>query len=260
MKRKITVFLILSICLSLYGCKNKPNKENADTNHVVCSPEVSVQNENNVIEFKEPIVVAEDEYVRVELLKFYQEYYIWSDFGGAHGTPEKVSSSTEGSTLESLVVFKFYNKSDHKLRLYMDNIYLGNDGASLYLMAAKVNPDAGKNTTAPYLIRTGELLSLQAMEELYSFEGEFLITHEYEDGTKKNPHTLKFSIPAAIDGARDGDSANDKTNSQYNSKSVDGCQFEDLDGSICGAKCTDYPSLCNYHFEMLNAIYENMVD
>lgn len=52
-------------------------------------------------------------------------------------------------------------------------------------------------------------------------------------------------------------------NSKNNSKSssnIGGCQFEDLDGSICGAKCTDYPSLCNYHFEMLNAIYENMMD
>lgn len=53
---------------------------------------------------------------------------------------------------------------------------------------------------------------------------------------------------------------NSKSNSNSASNKTGGCQFEDLDGSICGAKCTDYPSLCNYHFEMLNAIYENMTD
>ena len=58
------------------------------------------------------------EYVRVELVKFYEEYYIWSDFGGAHGTPEKISPSVEGANLEKIVVFKFYNKCDHKVRLY----------------------------------------------------------------------------------------------------------------------------------------------
>lgn len=198
MKRIITGFLILSICLSLCGCHSGGNQKETDSNHAVCAPEAGKQSNKEEIVFETPVVVAEDEYVRVELLKFYQEYYIWSDFGGAYGTPEKVSPSTEGANLEKLVVFKFYNKCDHKLRLYMDNIYLGNDGALLYLMAAKVNPDAGKNVTAPYLIRTGEQETLQSMEDLYSFEGEFLIKHEYEDGTQKNSHRLKFSIPAAL--------------------------------------------------------------
>lgn len=53
---------------------------------------------------------------------------------------------------------------------------------------------------------------------------------------------------------------NSKSNSKSDSDKLGGCQFEDLDGSTCGAKCTDYPSLCNYHFELLNAIYENMTD
>ena len=259
MKRIITGLLVLGICFSLFGCNSKQNHKETDSNHTVCIPAATEQSDN-VIMFETPIVVAEDEYVRVELLKFYQEHYIWSDMGGAYGTPEKVTPSIEGSALESLVVFKFYNKCDHRVRLYMDNTYLGNDGASLYLMAAKVNPDAGKSVTAPYLIRTDELTPLQSMEELYSFEGEFLVQHEYEDGTKKNPHTLKFSIPAAVREVNKADSQNVESNSESNSKNTGGCEFKDLDGSICGADCTDYPSLCNYHFEMLNAFYQNMTN
>lgn len=53
--------------------------------------------------------------------------------------------------------------------------------------------------------------------------------------------------------------ANSKSNSKSDNN-TGGCQFEDLDGSTCGVKCTDYSSLCNYHFEMLKAIYENMTD
>ena len=198
MKKTITVFLILTICFSLCGCNSKISQTTTDPNHANHVPEIT-EHSNNEIIFETPLVVAEDEYVRVELLKFYEEYYIWSDFGGAHGTPERVSPSTEGANSEKIVVFKFYNKCDHKVRLYMDDIYLGNEGASLYLLTAKVNPAAGKNVTAPYLIRTGEKATLRSIEDLYSFEGEFLVRHEYEDGTQKNPHKLKFSIPDALD-------------------------------------------------------------
>lgn len=183
MKKILSLILAFAICLSLCAC----GKNKADPNHLNGAPERTEQRNNEIV-FENPIIVAEDEYVRVELVKFYEEYYIWSDFGGAHGTPEKVSPSVEGANLEKIVVFKFYNKCDHKVRLYMDDIYLGDDGASLYLLAAKVNPAAGKNITAPYLIRTGEKETLQSMEDLYSFEGEFLVKHEYEDGTQKNPN------------------------------------------------------------------------
>lgn len=199
MKRAISLVLVLIMCLTLCACgKTQESREN---NSVHSVSETNEQSDDNVIEFDSSIVVAEDEFIRVELLKFYQDYYIWDDFG----TPIKVSQSTEGARLEKFVTLKFYNKCDHKLRLYMDDIYLGNDGASLYLMAAKVNPDAGKNITASYLIRTGEKETLNSMEELHLFEGEFLITHEYGDGTQKNPHKLKFSIPKALDGGNENE-------------------------------------------------------
>lgn len=53
---------------------------------------------------------------------------------------------------------------------------------------------------------------------------------------------------------------NSKRNSISGSRNTGGCQFEDLDGAICGAKCTDYSSLCNYHFDLLNTIYESYLD
>lgn len=195
MKKLTALFLGLSICLCLWGCNQTMP---AIEDHFHSTPETTQQSKDDVIMFDTPVVVAEDEYVKVELLKFYQDSYIWRDFGGAHGTPEKVSSSTDGAAMEKIIVFKVYNKCDHDLELSMNDIYLGNDGASLYLLAANVAPDAGKNVTAPYLIRTGEMETLESMDALYSFEGEFLIWHLDQDGCKQNFHNLAFSVAAAF--------------------------------------------------------------
>lgn len=194
MKRLVAFFLVMSICLSLCGCNTGEKQNTIDNNHVEPVPDTTELNNDNVIAFEPPIVVAEDEYVRVELLKFYQDYYL---YGGA-GSAVKADPSWEGATLEKFMVLKFYNKCDHELSISITDIYLGNDGASYYLLDANVSPDAGKNITRTYMVRTGEKEAVKSMEELYSCEGEFFITHEYEDGTKKNPHTLKFSIPNAL--------------------------------------------------------------
>lgn len=194
MKRLLGMILIFSICLSMYACGSAEIQESKDVYPAGHSPEDSVQGYDASIEFDSPVVIAEDEYVRVELIQFYQDYYVWSEFGA----PVKVSSSTEGARAEKFVVLKFYNKCDHKLGLYMTDIYLGNDGASLYLMAAHVHPDAGKNVTAAYLIRTGAKETLPSIDILYTLEGSFFIEHIDEEGNRADTHYLDFSIPAAL--------------------------------------------------------------
>ena len=189
MKKSLVFLLILSICLSLYGCSAGEKKTN--NNHVEFSS--APTGLNNVIAFETPVVIAEDEYIRVELLKFYQDYYLYGAAGSIKADP-----SWEGATLEKFMVLKLYNKCDHELSVSIADIYLGNDGASYYLLDANVSPDAGKNITRTYMVRTGEKEAVKSMEELYSCEGEFFIIHNYEDGTQKNPHTLKFSIPSAL--------------------------------------------------------------
>ena len=195
MKKLIVFFLGLTVCFCLWGCNQTAQSTDSHLHHTL---ESTQQSKDDVILFDTPVVVAEDEYVKVELLKFYQDSYIWRDFGGAHGTPEKVSPSTDGSAMEKIIVFKIYNKCDHDLELSMKDIYLGNDGASLYLLAAGVAPDAGKNVTAPYLIRTGEMETLASMEDLYSFEGEFHVWHLDQDGKKQHSHNLEFSVATAF--------------------------------------------------------------
>ncbi len=54
-------------------------------------------------------------------------------------------------------------------------------------------------------------------------------------------------------------SSGTSTSKNTNKTSGGGCQYKYSDGSVCGAKCTDHPSMCNTHFDSLNAIYEGLV-
>lgn len=204
MKKIVSLVLVLAICLSLCACgksdvcpydcdqcaeyeKKTQIADSAD------SGDASVAEKNdNVIEFETPIVIAEDENLRVDVVKFYQEYRYWEE----NGYPNNANSTTEGATLEKFVVFKFINKTDHTLSVRLSDIYLGSDGADYYAIgSSSTEVAAGKNVLGDFLIRTGEKKSLNSMEDLYSLDGDFYIYHKGEDGVLRNGYELDFSIP-----------------------------------------------------------------
>lgn len=208
MKKGMSLVLALVMCLSLSACgqsdacncdcaqcaqceKKTQNTVAVDADQVDNISEEAEQNEN-VIEFETPIVVAEDEYLRVEVVKFYEEYRHWKQ-----GYPHIADAVTEGATLEKFVVFKLCNKTDHTLTTYLNDIYLGSDGAGFFDIdgASRIDTAAGKNVLRVFLIQTGSNEPLASMEELYSLDGDFSIFHKGEDGVMRNNYRLKFSIP-----------------------------------------------------------------
>ena len=206
MKKIVSLVLVLVICLSLCACGNsdacncdcaqcaqceKKAEDRADS-----VSETAEQNEN-VIEFKTPIVVAEDENLRVELVEFYQEYRLWKQ-----GYPYAADSTTKGATLEKIVVFKFCNKTDHTLRVAMSDAYLGNDGANIFNVDSGHSDDvaAGKNILKDFLVMTDKEETLKSIKELYSLDGDFTVWHKGEDGVLRKNYELKFSIPNGMSG------------------------------------------------------------
>lgn len=209
MKNVISLVLVAVMCLSLCACeksdactcdcaqcaqceKKTQNIEIADASHRDGISEEAEQNKN-VIEFESPIVVAEDENLRVELVQFYQDYYLCKE----SYQPRKVEASVEGASLETLVVFKFYNKCDHELAIRMNDVYLGDNGANGYHEdgSGYLEPAAEKSVLGRFLIRSGEHKSLNSAEELYSLDGEFYVYHKYEDGVLREQYEFQFSIP-----------------------------------------------------------------
>jgi len=83
----------------------------------------------------------------------------------------------------------------------MGDIYLGSDNA--YNMNANLTKDVdeGKNFTREFIIQTNEKGSLESLEELYSLDGEFYITHKNDDGSLRNGYMLKFSIPNGMNSS-----------------------------------------------------------
>ena len=225
MKKGMSLVLALVMCLSLCACgqsdacncdcpqcaqceKKTPNTIAVAADQVDNISEEAEQNDN-AIEFETPIVVAEDENLRVEVVKFYQDYVSWND----HGQPssKKADSTTEGATLEKFLVFKYYNKSDQALVVQMDDMYLGSDGASYHSISSpSVEIAEGKNNLGTFLVRTGEKETLKSMEELYFLDGQFHVWSKGEDGVLLNQHNLEFSIPNGMNagsGTSDSDAA-----------------------------------------------------
>ena len=210
MKKILSLVLALVICLSLCACgksdgcscdcaqcadceKKTQSAEIADASHTNDVPEAAEQNDN-VIEFETPIVVAEDEYLRIEVTRFYQEYRSWKG-----SSPNIADSATEGASLEKFLVFKYCNKSSQPVIVQMDDMYLGNDGASYYSVSSpSVEIAEGKNNFGTFLVRTGEKETLKSMEELYSLDGQFYVWSKDADGALRNQHNLKFSIPNSM--------------------------------------------------------------
>jgi hypothetical protein len=189
MKKIISLVLVLAICLSLCACgksdtcpydcdqcaEYEKQAQAAETKVPAdaTSDSETVEQNDNVIEFETPIVVAEDENLRVELVKFYQEYRCWTE----KGYPNNANSTTEGATFEKFVVFKFCNKSDHTLSVRLSDIYLGSDGADYFPIdgSSSIETASGKNVLGSFLIRTGEKEALKSMDDLYSLDGDFYI-------------------------------------------------------------------------------------
>lgn len=212
MKKGMSLVLALVMCLSLCACgqsdacncdcsqcaqceKKTQNTIALDADQVDNISEKAEQNDN-VIEFETPIVVAEDENLRVELVKFYQDYRTFD----VHGYPSNAKATTEGATLEKYVVFKFCNKTDHVLRIQLKEIYLGSDSAFSVYDYLSEEVAAGKNALREYIVQTGEKETVKSMEELYSLDGDFHVWHVGDDNVSRDRYRLDFSIPNGMNG------------------------------------------------------------
>ena len=207
MKKILSLVLALVICLSLCACgksdgcscdcaqcadceKKTQSAEIADASHPNDVPEAAAQNDN-VIEFETPIVVAEDNNLRVEVVKFFQDYRTFD----VHGYPSNADAATAGATLEKYVVFKFCNKTDHALRIELKEFYLGSDSAFSANAYISERVSAGKNALREYIVQTSEKETLKSMEELKSMDGDFYVWHVGDDDVSRDRYRLKFSIP-----------------------------------------------------------------
>lgn len=191
MKKAISLLLALVICLSLCACGNN----NVDSKvegyaETEAEPSNEATKNNDLIEFEEPVLVWEDDNVKIELVSFYQELLNWYD---------------KGPVLEKGITVRYYNKTNYGVIIQLQEAYLGVDAVQIMHTNGSESPAAGKATTYNYMIQhiTGSSTSaLESMDDLYQLDGKFWvgIKHDPSSNMVNESYDVNFSLPSIMSG------------------------------------------------------------
>ena len=135
--------------------------------------------ENKKQAIDEPITVFEDDTAKIELINFYEEYVDWGDREPAY---------------EKILTFKYYNKTDHEIRVELFQAYIGDDAILIISYDGDESISAGKTSRMRYIIQQYSettTIALNALEDLYQLNGVFLIQNVNDEGA----YEVSFSFP-----------------------------------------------------------------
>lgn len=141
---------------------------------------------NRSIEFAEPILLADDETVKIEAINFFE-----------------ITQEYPGSTFTGRgITIKIQNKTNHEVNIFLENAYIGTDSVEAAMWGGSTNIMAGKNLTMQYLFLKdiNAMTPIDTMEKLYQLDGKFnVLEHEIN-----NNYDLAFSLPDALNGGNAG--------------------------------------------------------
>ena len=190
MKKLLCLLLVLVLCLSLCACGNTTEKEAAseETPNMANPEQTTAEEEYKTIEFEEPVVVWEDENIRVELICFFEELFYWPE-----GDP----------VIEKGATFRLVNKTDVEVMVRLLEAYVGMDAVQLVQSAGGETPAPQKAMTINYVFQKfvgSNTAPLESLEDLYQLDGYFYV------GLKENPgenvitqkYEAHFSLPELI--------------------------------------------------------------
>jgi len=148
MKKIISLVLVLAICMSLCACgksdacscdcaqcaqcekKTHNAHESAD---LVQTPSASAEEDaGNRVVFPEPVLLAEDNTVRIELVSFFEEHSPYQDIG-------------------KYVEMTFTNKTDYEMRVRLENLAADGSAVTASYPEAQL-PDLFPGETTTYFI------------------------------------------------------------------------------------------------------------
>ena len=133
------------------------------------------------IPFEMP-VVYEDENLKVELVKFYEDEVRWA-------------GQTQPA-IEKYVTFKVTNKSEDEFLFYVKSAYLNDEEVRNVMCDGNSGPLSGKAKEFSYNIQyntSPDATPLDSIDELYGLEGEFRICLE-EDDYIVDDYEVDFSL------------------------------------------------------------------
>ena len=196
MKKILSIILVFAMSFSLIAC-GKSNTCTCDCNQCsLCekknhSHEVANtgdSNDGNKIVFQSPVLLVENEAVRVELMGFNQ----------------KDSTVKEVTTTKKYIALKIHNKASYEIMLKLENLAVnGEQVKCIYQGYTTEYPRILAGDTTTYHIEISPIFdaALGSMEDLYELKGRVkvgeYIKYQGHDGFN-NPSELSFSVADAI--------------------------------------------------------------
>ena len=136
------------------------------------------------IDFESPILVYEDDNIRIELQSFFQKFMNW----GAGREP----------AFEKGLVFKYYNKTDYEIWFELEQAYLGMDAVMQTIHAGDGRVAPGKASVRAYLINHYDGIKykpLKSIDDLYLLDGTVRVLHIYGGNQSNKIVKVPFSLP-----------------------------------------------------------------
>lgn len=196
MKRGMSLVLALVLCLSLCACSKEcdcgcayccgENVKNIIETSVLPSqePEEGITNPDR-IEFSEPVLLAEDEKVSIELVDFFQED----------------TNSNEGAVKDKYISLRFHNKADYEIGIFLENLSIAEEVVDITYRKAQ-NPELLPGESLTYFFKIHDVFGnpLDSMEDLYEFKGRFEISRRTKPGYYEDSYEIPFSVETALSG------------------------------------------------------------
>lgn len=200
MKRVISLVLVLILCFCLCSCGNSntctcdcpqcalcEQKEHSHEAVVESVPTV-VQEKNGQkkIEFPEPVLLAEDQNIRVELVSFFEEDSPYKHLG-------------------KFVTMRYTNKADYEIGVRLENLAVEGNATDCAFYYS--TPDLLPGETTSYYCEILDAFhnALESMDQLYTLKGRFKVMRRTGESTYTAAYELPFSVEDALGEANNSD-------------------------------------------------------
>ncbi len=215
MKKVISLILVLVMCLSLCACgksdactcdcaqcadcEKKTHSHDKITVQGSSEQEAVLETDMRKIEFPEPVLLAEDQKVRVELIRFFEEDSPYKHVG-------------------KYVAMQITNKADYEIGVRLENLAVGGSAVEAsYPNAQMPNLLSGETTTYYFEIMDTFKNTLDSLDSLYTLKGRFEVLRRTGNSSYADAYELPFSVEDSLNGgiASSGGTSSVETKKEY---------------------------------------------
>ena len=136
---------------------------------------------DNRIDFSEPILLFEDNNVRLEAIALYQE--VQNDWDSP-------------ATHKEFITLRFHNNADYEIMFFPDLFYLGNEEVKWVYKEGTPDILPGKVANYSFCVKNTNDESLDSIEDLYQLNGRFEV-FRYENNRLSDRYYIPFSMSEA---------------------------------------------------------------